>query len=77
MVTVRREGARIKGRVMGQQIPLDPALRADDPKRDDSRDDGTHEVAPDLAYQRLASSTSSSMASPVPATAVGCWWMPG
>jgi len=37
-----------------QQIPLDPAARADDPQTDDARDDGTHEVAPDLAYQREA-----------------------
>ena len=39
---------------MEHQIPLDPAARADDPERDDARDDHTHEVAPDLAYQRLA-----------------------
>ena len=39
---------------MDRQIPLDPASRADDPQRDASRDDHTHEVAPDLAYQRLA-----------------------
>ncbi|MBV9848904.1 MAG: MBL fold metallo-hydrolase [Armatimonadetes bacterium] len=39
---------------MAQQIPLDPNARADDPQRDDARDDGTHEVAADLAYQRLA-----------------------
>jgi glyoxylase-like metal-dependent hydrolase (beta-lactamase superfamily II) len=38
---------------MALQIPLDSELRADDPKWDDIRDDGTHEVAPDLAYQRL------------------------
>lgn len=38
---------------MGQQIPLDPDARADDPKRDAERDDGTREVAPDLAYRRL------------------------
>jgi glyoxylase-like metal-dependent hydrolase (beta-lactamase superfamily II) len=36
------------------QIPLDPKLRADDPARDDARDDGTHEVSADIAYQRLA-----------------------
>jgi glyoxylase-like metal-dependent hydrolase (beta-lactamase superfamily II) len=35
------------------QIPLDPAARADDPRLDDERDDGTHEIAPDLAYKRL------------------------
>src|SRR5688500_9609252 len=35
---------------MGRQIPLDPAGRADDSRRGDS----THEVAPDLAYRRLA-----------------------
>jgi hypothetical protein len=39
---------------MGRQIPLDPAGRADDARRDDKRDDSTHEVAPDLAYRRLA-----------------------
>jgi glyoxylase-like metal-dependent hydrolase (beta-lactamase superfamily II) len=39
---------------MQHQIPLDPAGRADSPQQDDARDDGTHEVAPDLAYQRLA-----------------------
>lgn len=39
---------------MEQQIPLDPAARADDPQADDARNDGTHEVAPDLAYQREA-----------------------
>jgi hypothetical protein len=36
-----------------QQIPLDPAGRADDPRQDAVRDDGTHEIALDLAYQRL------------------------
>jgi len=39
---------------MGRQIPLDPAARADDPARDSARDDNTHEIAPDLAYRRLA-----------------------
>lgn len=39
---------------MAQQIPLDPNARADDPKQDDARHDGTHEAAPDLAYKRLA-----------------------
>ena len=39
---------------MAQQIPLDASARADDPQADDARDDGTREVAPDLAYQRLA-----------------------
>ena len=39
---------------MGQQIPLDPAARADSPQADEARDDGTHEVLPDLAYKRLA-----------------------
>jgi glyoxylase-like metal-dependent hydrolase (beta-lactamase superfamily II) len=36
------------------QIPLDPSSRADDPEEDAQRDDGTHEVAPDVAYKRLA-----------------------
>ncbi len=36
------------------QIPLDANNRADDPHHDDLRDDGTHEVTPDLAYKRLA-----------------------
>ena len=39
---------------MEQQIPISPDARADDPQADDARGDGTHEVAPDLAYQRLA-----------------------
>lgn len=39
---------------MEQQIPLSAEARADDPQADDARGDGTHEVAPDLAYQRLA-----------------------
>jgi glyoxylase-like metal-dependent hydrolase (beta-lactamase superfamily II) len=39
---------------MSGQIPLDPSLRADDPVLDEARDDATHEVAPDLAYRRLA-----------------------
>ena len=38
---------------MAQQIPLDPGQRADDPKRDDARDDGTRQIADDLAYRRL------------------------
>jgi len=38
---------------MERQIPLDPSARADDPRQDDFRDDGTHEVTPDLAYQAL------------------------
>jgi len=39
---------------MSHQVPLDPAARADNPQHDDARDDHTHEVTPDLAYQRLA-----------------------
>ncbi len=39
---------------MEHQIPLDPASRADSPQHDAARDDGTHEVTPDLAYKRLA-----------------------
>lgn len=38
---------------MAERIELDEALRADDPKADHNRDDGTHEVARDLAYTRL------------------------
>ncbi|MGN6550587.1 MAG: MBL fold metallo-hydrolase [Pararhizobium sp.] len=38
---------------MAEQIPLDPAGRADDPERDAARDDKTHEIAHDLAYRRL------------------------
>ncbi len=37
---------------MVQQIPVDPNARADDPRADAERDDATHEVLPDLAYQR-------------------------
>jgi glyoxylase-like metal-dependent hydrolase (beta-lactamase superfamily II) len=39
---------------MSEQIPLDPRSRADHPKADAQRDDGTREVLPDLAYRRLA-----------------------
>ena len=39
---------------MTGQIPLDPASRADNPEVDAVRDDGTLEVAADLAYKRLA-----------------------
>lgn len=39
---------------MARDMSLDPAGRADDPARDDARDDGTREVTPDLAYKRLA-----------------------
>jgi glyoxylase-like metal-dependent hydrolase (beta-lactamase superfamily II) len=39
---------------MEQQIPLDDAGRAINPQVDAARDDGTHEIAPDLAYKRLA-----------------------
>src|SRR3954449_4352710 len=39
---------------MAQQIPLDPSLRADDPKQDNRRDDKTGEIHPDLAYRRIA-----------------------
>jgi glyoxylase-like metal-dependent hydrolase (beta-lactamase superfamily II) len=39
---------------MSQQVPIDPSARADNSQRDSTRDDGTHEIAPDLAYRRLA-----------------------
>ncbi|MDP4021476.1 MBL fold metallo-hydrolase [Methylobacterium sp. NEAU 140] len=39
---------------MAQQIPVDPAARADDPASDAARDDAVHEIAPDFAYRRLA-----------------------
>jgi glyoxylase-like metal-dependent hydrolase (beta-lactamase superfamily II) len=39
---------------MEQQIPLSADARADDPQADDARDDGTQQIAPDLAYKRLA-----------------------
>ena len=38
---------------MAQQIPISPTARADSPITDSERDDGTHEIAPDLAYRRL------------------------
>lgn len=38
---------------MEHQIPMPPETRADDPEYDDLRDDGTHEVVPDVAYKRL------------------------
>ena len=39
---------------MAQQIPLSDHDRAFDPDRDAERGDKTHEVAPDIAYRRLA-----------------------
>jgi glyoxylase-like metal-dependent hydrolase (beta-lactamase superfamily II) len=39
---------------MANGLHLDPRARADDPARDAERDDATHEVTDDLAYQRLA-----------------------
>ncbi|HEX9952858.1 MAG TPA: MBL fold metallo-hydrolase [Rubricoccaceae bacterium] len=39
---------------MSHSVPLDASARADDPDADAARDDGTHEVRPDLAYARLA-----------------------
>lgn len=38
---------------MAQQIPISRQARADDPRVDAERDDGTHAIAPDLAYRRL------------------------
>jgi glyoxylase-like metal-dependent hydrolase (beta-lactamase superfamily II) len=37
---------------MAQQIPVDPQARADDPHRDSERDDATHAITDDVAYQR-------------------------
>jgi len=37
-----------------QQVPLAESARADDPEEDRQRDDGMMEVAPDVAYRRLA-----------------------
>jgi glyoxylase-like metal-dependent hydrolase (beta-lactamase superfamily II) len=37
---------------MAQQIPVDPKARADDPQRDAERDDATHAITDDVAYQR-------------------------
>ena len=34
---------------MSKQVPVDPSARADGDEHD-----GAHDVAPDLAYQRLA-----------------------
>src|SRR5215203_5877965 len=39
---------------MDQRMDIPPQARADDPKLDDLRDDGTREVLRDLAYKRLA-----------------------
>ena len=39
---------------MAQQIPAQDALRAENTHDDQIRDDGTNEIAPDLAYKRLA-----------------------
>ena len=39
---------------MAQQVPIDPSAHADSPSADRARDDGTNQVAPDLAYKRAA-----------------------
>ncbi len=39
---------------MAHEIPLDASARADDPVYDATRHDDAHEVAPDVAYKRLA-----------------------
>jgi glyoxylase-like metal-dependent hydrolase (beta-lactamase superfamily II) len=39
---------------MSKQIPVSKEARADSPEMDALRDDHTHQVAPDLAYKRLA-----------------------
>lgn len=39
---------------MEQQIPVNDTALAGSPPNDEIRDDGTHEIAPDLAYKRLA-----------------------
>ncbi|GJD93575.1 MBL fold metallo-hydrolase [Methylobacterium iners] len=38
---------------MSQQVPVSGNARADDPSADAARDDGVHEITPDLAYRRL------------------------
>jgi glyoxylase-like metal-dependent hydrolase (beta-lactamase superfamily II) len=50
---VRTRNPITEGHVMGQQIPISEAARADDSARDEARNDGTIEFAPDLAYRRL------------------------
>src|SRR3954467_3335293 len=37
-----------------RQVDLDASARADDPARNGARDDGTLEIASDMAYRRLA-----------------------
>src|SRR4051794_33569116 len=39
---------------MSEQIPLAEEARADNPNLDEQNDDGTHEIAGDLSYKRLA-----------------------
>lgn len=39
---------------MKEQIPLNPASRADDPQHEEAHRDKTHEIRPDVAYRRLA-----------------------
>jgi glyoxylase-like metal-dependent hydrolase (beta-lactamase superfamily II) len=54
---------------MKQQIPLDPAARADVPSA--QHDSKTHQVTPDLAYQRLGIVNVVFVGHPAPAT--GRW----
>lgn len=39
---------------MTERLSMTQASRADDPRADRARDDGTHEISADLAYKRLA-----------------------
>ncbi len=39
---------------MTPQVPLNPSAHAENPAQDAARDDGTNQVAPDLAYKRTA-----------------------
>jgi len=56
---------------MKEQIPLEPAPLAEIPH--DYPDDGTHEVAPDVAYKRLAIVNVVFVGLPPPGIGIGCW----
>jgi glyoxylase-like metal-dependent hydrolase (beta-lactamase superfamily II) len=61
----------MKGEAVEQQLPLEESGIAHNDRADDVRDDGTHEVAPDLVWKRLA--IANVMFYGVPGAGSGQW----
>jgi glyoxylase-like metal-dependent hydrolase (beta-lactamase superfamily II) len=60
-----------EGEAVEQQLPLEESGIAHNDRADDVRDDGTHEVAPDLVWKRLA--IANVMFYGVPGAGSGQW----